>query len=231
MSLTNSNRFRTVVQLEIKDLSRKPSVGRTQIHFLKPVSNPLDKWFRYEKNLKNFDPGSILDRNFRVESAGNHLYQIGLSFQQFGGGKRLPLHHPYSNLIIYFIMIIHDFLSLVIPDNYFYFHLYICDYAHILKIKYHWNPALFLLLAVEIFSILINYHDHYRGREQDHLNFFGVYSGVCTPQSMGLTDHRYVMKTCKMLKHGIVFFNMLLVNVYMFCLTLTLLPLVTVYEW
>ena len=97
MSLTNSNKFRKVVELEIKTLkNQKTKVGESAV---KVTNNAIktQNWVQTQKS-NSFDVDSELRGKYRIKSAGNHFYEIGLTFYQFGDEKRTWFHNPYFKL-------------------------------------------------------------------------------------------------------------------------------------
>src|SRR5438874_954788 len=108
MSLVNSRRFRLLVENEFLDKTYRERID---------LNLQRNNWIELPDDDRNFDPGSILKERYLVESAGNHLYEIGLSLFKLGEKNRLFLHNPYLSLIVFSLITIQQIMSIVLPSD------------------------------------------------------------------------------------------------------------------
>ena len=231
MSVTNAKRFKRIVELEIKHLNEEKSKGITKIErVVDQINKQNNNTWVTEDDSKPFDPNDILDEKYQVKSAGNHFYEIGLSLINTNNGKKLPLHNVYSNFTLLSIIIIRCIISLSIGDHEN-MRIYLGDFAYFLDVLYHFNYCSIFMFLTDIDSILINWFDYKGGRDQVHLKLFRIISGQCSPESMGMTNEKDIIKMTKVFKIGIYLVNGFTANMLIVGTILSFAPLISSYRW
>ena len=86
MTMVSSNRFRKAVELEMKVMKVRTKI---EVKSDTEVGNTIktQNWVRNERK-KSFDTNYKLSEKYRIKSAGNHFYEIGLTFYPFAGEER-----------------------------------------------------------------------------------------------------------------------------------------------
>ena len=238
MSVTNSHKFKRIVELEIKELKKErdnPEQEKVQdqkSNASENITKRDETWVEKVKNgeMKIFNRNGTLNQKYQIKSAGNHLYLIGMSFHSLGEKKRLVFHNPWYNLFIIITVMTRFLLSFIIPHNYRSFHVLIADFSDVLGIKFHLNPAFILLLSAIVFSMLLNLKHYIRGQQPEYLRLFGLFTGQSLPDNLRLKDEKSVKMLIKILRNGITFINVYAINILIFGVLLNFFPLIASYK-
>jgi hypothetical protein len=147
-------------------------------------------------NFKNpsFEPTALLPPNDILDSAGTHLYRIGLSLHPFGSKKRKILYNPLIAFMMIFIFWIRCITALLLPeDNEIYFKM-IGDYPTYLNGRVHVNLAIIPNMSLALVSQLINFWNYFNDIKPSYMKPFEMMSGLVSPQSIGLTDREDIYR-------------------------------------
>jgi len=152
-----------------------------------------------------FDPSIRLALNLVIQSAGSHLYTVGLSHFSFGNQKR---HIFYNPLIVFTITLLLSvrFLSLLVINDLSLF-LYLGDFSHLFNIRYQYNIAVFLFCIMTIISQILHYLNYKHNITPVYLKPFKMISGLSTPMSIGLTDEHDIMSLVRLTKKLFIISN------------------------
>ena len=229
MNVSNSQRFRRIVELEIKELNKvqNKSIEENKVKVIR------NECWTEEQDIKKFDPNDYLDEKYQVKSAGSHFYKIGLSLIKFAeNDQRIQYHSIYSNLIWISIIIIRCTVSMLIPvQSGDAIRVYLGDFAYFLNSVYHLNPCNILMFFTSIDSMIINVLDYNRGKRQTFLQPFGLLSGRCSPLSVGLDNEQDIIKMAKIFKFGIKMMKSISINIMIISTLISFLPLVFSLKW
>ena len=229
MNVTNSQNFRRIVELELKELKKEQNKSLIEDNKQTITSN---NWIE-ERNEKQFDPDQLLDEKYQVKSAGSHFYKIGLSLIKFEeNDQRIAYHSVYSNSMWVSIVIIRSIVSMLIPvhsgDA---IRVYLGDFAFFLNSVYHLNPMNILMFLTTVDSIIINVLDYVSHRKQTFLKPFGVLSGRCSPKSVGLSNEQNIIRIAKIFKFGVKMVKIFSLNVMVVGILMSFIPLIISFRW
>ena len=216
------------VKIEVKEfnLSQKKTL-------IKNVENI--KVFERKLNMqikKSFDPAQKLNEKYLIKSAGNHLYESGLSFYQFIPGRnRKAFFNPYWVFFVYLIITLRSVLSLILSNEDDQVHIYLGDYTHFLNAKFFINPALILSIIIMLLTQLIHFIDYKRGVKPEYLKPLGMLSGMYSPEEVGLTNEKDIRLLSRMLKWGQLYGVVAILNTTLLSIIVIFIPLLFASKW
>jgi hypothetical protein len=158
-----------------------------------------------ESKQSNFDPKVLLPKDKIINTAGTHLYRIGLSLFTNGFKKRNRFYNPMFIFLLSLSALIRALISLSIPDSEEFMFLIIGDFSYIFGLKTHWNLYIILLTLLAIISQIINYIDYKNKTKPLYLKPFKMMSGLISPQTIGFTEEKDVNK---ILRDSTILFNL-----------------------
>ena len=227
MALTNQKRSTKVTDLEIEVISR---IQRKRVETVSTAIIAYN-WFQLTQKSKDFDVNHKLSGKYQIKSAGNHFYQIGLTFYRFADEERTEFHNPYAILILTLVIILRSIISMVIPEDNETLHIIIGDFCHVLGIKYHLNPALIILFGIDVLCLLLNINHFIGEKKPVYLKPFSIISGLSSPQSLGLTDEKDIKKMVTYFKIGSIILKYFMVYIMLINALLNFIPLMATYKW
>jgi hypothetical protein len=107
----------------------------------------------------DFDPNKLLPNGIIIDSAGTHLYGIGLSLFPYNLTKRSKFHNPLFIFIVNYEVLIRCTISLIMSDKYAKTLPYYRDIAHSLNARIHYNISGILIIILVLFSQMIHYYN------------------------------------------------------------------------
>ena len=230
MTMFNANKPKRVLEIDVKELDQTSDEMKNislNIREVKKLGNRLKL-----ESKKAFDSNEILNDKYLIKSAGNHLYECGLSFYQFlPGRKRKTIFNPYWVAFVHCVIALRHIISMVIPDSYDRVHIYIGDFAQILNAKAHINPAIFLSITILLLTKCLHFWDHIRGVKPGYLKPFGMVSGLYPPQSVGLVEEKYIKLMVNILKWGQLVAELNTYYIILVALSMSFIPMIFVYKW
>jgi hypothetical protein len=154
---------------------------------------------------RHFDASKLLSPNIIIESAGTHLYRIGLSLFQSGSKKRDIFH----NLIIIFVnislVIIRCLVSFFLRESDEDLVIIIGDFSHFIKAKIQYNFCSIVFFLLPLISQIIHYSNYKKGINASYLKPFEMISGLISPKSIGLTNEEEIHEFVKRSKFLFIF--------------------------
>ena len=152
-----------------------------------------------------------------IDSAGSHLYRIGLSQFPFGSQSRGQLHHPYIVFaIILFCFCRFAILLLIDSDDPNTF-IMIGDFAYFLKVRHHYNSYASIAVLFALISLVIHHFNYRNDITPSYLNIFAMISGQIPPQSVGLTNSEDVIKLITITKTSFFIAKYCFISAVPFC--------------
>ena len=224
--------LKRIVEIEVKEFSLNSNPNEVKnvspkVSKVKTFSRVLKKEFK-----KSFDPSAILSEQYLMISAGNHLYECGLTFHQFLPGRdRKYYFNPFWICFVYLLIIIRSIASLICPDDYKQIYVYLGDFTYYLNAKAHINPAIILSAGVLVLTQCLHFWHYMRGVTPQYLRPFMMASGLCSPQDIGLLEENDIKFMMKTLKRGQLVAQMNIYSIMMFAILLSFVPLALEYNW
>jgi len=203
-------------------------LNRKNFHFLSGYLP--NKYFlkMLRESDENFDPKKPLPPHKRIESAGSHLYLIGLSRFPFGSIKRNKFNYPLFSLILHILFFIRSILLIILPEHKVKkFALISGDYSDFFKVRKHFNIGLSTFLSLAIVNQLIHLWTYRKNIYPIYLKPFAMMSGLISPQSVGIREEFALNKLLIRTKH-IFKFNK--INAYMIPIFTSIVPVAIVYS-
>jgi hypothetical protein len=177
--------------------------------------------------IQVFDPKKLLSSEKIIESAGSHLYLIGLSRFPFGPKKRNRFNNPLFSLLLLSVFFIRCVLMISLSEEKAQkLALISGDYSEFFKVRKHFNLGLLGFISTAIVDQLIYSWIHYKNIKPNYLKPFEMMSGLISPQSIGLTEEEAVDR---LLKRAKIIFKFFEINSYLIPLFDTAIPILTVY--
>jgi len=174
------------------------------------------------QNFGTFDPKKTLPPDIAIESAGSHLYLIGLSRFQFGSKRRNKFHNPLFSLVLHIVFLIRCILLIVLPEEEAkQFATISGDYSHFFRVRKHYNIGMSTFLLLPIINQIIYYYNYYYNIYPIYLKPFQMMSGLVSPQSIGILEQISVNKLLKRAKF-LFFINK--INSILFAVFITIIP-------
>jgi hypothetical protein len=144
-----------------------------------------------------FKATALLPPNDVLDSAGTHLYRIGLSLYPFGSKRRNIFHNPILAFIMILIYWSKAITAVLLPeDNEMIFKM-IGDYQYFMNGRIHMNLAVIPYMSLALISQMINAWNYYNDIKPSYLKPFEMMSGLVSPKTIGLTNRDIVYKIMK----------------------------------
>jgi hypothetical protein len=132
------------------------------------------------------NPNIVLFQNLRINSAGSHLYCIGLSHFKVGFIKRRKLFNPWLVFIISVLLWLKFNISMLIKSQDNEIFILLGDFSHFIGLRYQIDLISSLYHLFSIISQIIHYKHYNENKFPDYLKPFYMLSGIVTPKSIGL---------------------------------------------
>ena len=172
MSSVNKKRFRDVIRKEMLELKTINNV-QDNIKSRHKGSIHIPNRLKVVQKTNGIDVNHVLNDKYMIKSAGSHLYLCGLSLFTSGDKQRSRFYNPILILIINSLFVFRSILTFLIPETHSYFHVYLADYAYILKTQNHLTPATMGFVSTAILQQLIHIYNYRHDRRPSYLNVFG----------------------------------------------------------
>lgn len=238
MTLFNARKLKNIIDLrnviELEVIEVKPKTPENEIIVDKNKRNVIDvkKVNKTFETRKKFDPDHLLDSKYRVNSAGNNLYECGLSFYKFIPGRnRHKLFNPYWIFTVYLIIMFRACVSLALPNGYDNIHIYLGDYTYVLNAGTYANPANILCIVIIALTQCLHYWDFRRGVRPVYLKPFGVVAGLYPPKAVGLNNEKDIIFMARVLKYCLILIEVNSYSLILLSFSLHFLSLMFTYEW
>src|SRR5688572_19681008 len=108
---------------------------------------------------ESLDIYKCLPSEIAINTAGTHLYQIGLSHFPFGPRTRNLFYHPYFVMAVIVFTITRFFAFLIIEFDDKNTFIMFGDFAYFIKVRDHYNLFIFLVLAFILTCQVMHYYD------------------------------------------------------------------------
>ena len=151
------------------------------------------------------DTSKPLPKHLIIKGADCLLYQIGLSFFNYGSEKR---HIFYNPKLIFFVIITNLMRCLIMllmsknPESVSaQVHFYILDADYFIGAHGFVNFVCVIVSLLIISLQLLNYYNFKNGIKPTDWRLFQVMSGSLTPDSIGLTDETQITNLIKKFKY------------------------------
>jgi len=139
------------------------------------------------------DPKKCLPEKLIIKSAGTHFYRIGLTYYKNGSILRDRFHDPVFILIINSILLLRFIISMLFSDGNEDIHVFIGDFSLYCG-GLHLNITVTSLSVFAILSQLLNYYNFRNDIKPTFLDPFRVISGNMTPECIGITTVKDIIK-------------------------------------
>ena len=143
-----------------------------------------------------FNANKRLPKDFIIETAGYHLYTLGITNQHFNNlfiQKRNKINNPIMRFILQLILLIRCSISIFITDKEVSFYFGNC-YAFVPGANINGNLALVSCVLVSIISQFIHYWYSIKGVHYSWYKPFQMICGIKSPQSIGMKYFCFVNK-------------------------------------
>src|SRR5882724_11909990 len=144
--------------------------------------------------MKSFHLDQIMPPELVVDFVDNHLYRIGLCLRNNNNNKKRSFMN--KPIVVFTLLLFHLIKCLI--------HLYIKSdsdlfiyFAIIEEIKIFVNICIIFLMNFLISLIVIWFHNYMNDIKPTFLKVFQMMSGFITPVSIGLTNHKQIIKLMK----------------------------------
>jgi hypothetical protein len=149
---------------------------------------------------KVFNPSVILPPETVIDSAGSHLYRIGLSLYSIGSKSRPKLNNPLFIFTIHSLVTLRHCVSMRLSeDNRYAFEL-LSDWSYFLNSREVIGLTVILYVLWSNISQLLHYWYHKRNIKPSYLKPFEMMSGLVSPQCIGLYNEKDITKMMKRFK-------------------------------
>ena len=137
-----------------------------------------------------------LPKNLIINSAGSHLYKIGLSLFPFGSQRRYKYHNPLFIFVLNTTLIIKWIISSLITDDQYDIHLLIGDYFYFMDVnaRHHLNLAAIFYGLTSLVSYVLHFYYYKRDIKPTYLRPFEMMAGMVSPQDIGLKDGKCIIE-------------------------------------
>jgi len=152
------------------------------------------------KEKTKFDPREILPQNLIIKSAATHLYRTGLSLFPYDSVHRNRYHNPLFIFILILQFFMRCVISLLLSDDDKYISMILGDWSHLLNVRVHFNICASLVISIPLVSQIIHYYNFKNDIKPSYLKPFEMMSGLCSPQSIGLTNEADIYKMLRLSK-------------------------------
>ena len=125
----------------------------------------------------NINVDQCLPQQLVVNSAGNHLYLIGLSHFRSGLLNRSKIYNPLLITVLNFIFIFHSILSLSLSKENPEVFIWIVDPSYFINARIHFNVGVIILLAFALISQYLHYKDYKSNKTPNYLKPFQIIEG------------------------------------------------------
>jgi hypothetical protein len=160
--------------------------------------------------MKVYDPNEPLLPNLRINSAGSHLYCIGLSHFKVGFIKRRKLFNPWLVFIISVLLWLKFNISMLIKSQDNEIFILLGDFLYFIGLRYQTGLIISLYYLFSIISQIIHYKHYTENKFPAFLKPFYMLSGIVTPKSIGLSQKSNILKLLKHAKYLFKFAEYLL---------------------
>jgi hypothetical protein len=135
-----------------------------------------------------------LPKSLILSSAGNHLYMTGVSPFSLGYSKRSKLFvNSFFGHLCSLLIITRCLISNFIPEDNPQYFIIIGDFCYFIKLRYQLNISITIILIFAVICQLIHYYNYANGIIPVYLRPFQLMSGLVSPQSIGITDRKYIL--------------------------------------
>ena len=145
------------------------------------------------------DPTQCLPPEMAVESFGDFLYRIGLSFHSIRDRpKRKLIYHPLTAFVFLSLYLIARIITFSLSEeNEMIFRALGC-FGHFIGVRQHFDLLFILSTILVLTSQLIYYQNFRNGIKPSFLRLFHMMAGLVPPKSVGLTDVEEIKKLIRL---------------------------------
>jgi len=149
---------------------------------------------------ENFNSNELIRADLVINSAGTHLYRIGLCHFEIGKLERNRLNNPSLVAIINGSIFIRSIISILLPEDNTELHIIFGDFSYFYNGSVHFNIAASLLTFMALITQLIHYQNFKKNMKPSYLEPFKMISGLVSPQTIGLSKKEEILKFLKISK-------------------------------
>ena len=219
MKSTNKNKFKRVSSLQLEFIR------------IKKNRENATGFIEQSQDINGFDPSKLLDQKYIVKSAGNHLYKCGLSYYKLSNCRKRRVISPKVISLLNLVIILRSILSMSLPDDSGKLFVYLADYTHVLKARYHINPAIIGVAVTQLIAQALHYLEFKQNKRPVYLKPFVMFSGQCCPSDIGLTNEDDIIKMARAFKAGFAVLYYVNITFAVTALIIAIVPLIPHYQW
>jgi hypothetical protein len=143
---------------------------------------------------KVFNPSALLTQDLVIDSAGSHLYRIGLSLYSFGSESRPKLNKPLIILTVNTMVALRHFIcQLLSGENRYQFEL-LSDWTYFLNGRQVLGVPVILIAFWSNITLFMHYWYYKNDIKPSYLKPFEMMSSLVSPQSIGLYNEKDIRK-------------------------------------